>query len=74
MHGTFWMYQSGLRAAASNGGGASVSATAGLLAQGLEPFTAVHEAQEYTWNALNAAYRAGKGQMIPNRFFWSTES
>ena len=32
------------------------------------------EAQEYTWNALNAAYRAGKGQMIPNRFFWSAES
>jgi len=49
------------------------SAIAGLLAQGLEPFTAVHEAQEYTWKALEAGYRIGGGQHIPNRFFWARE-
>jgi len=43
---------------------------AALLAHGLEPVQAVMEAQEYTWNALNSAYRPGKGQHNPNRFFW----
>lgn len=47
------------------------SAIAGLLAQGLEPFTAVHEAQEYTWEALKAGYRVGMGQFHPNRLFWA---
>ncbi len=47
------------------------SAIAGLLSQGLEPFTAVHEAQEYTWEALSYGYRIGMGQHIPNRLFWS---
>jgi hydroxymethylpyrimidine/phosphomethylpyrimidine kinase len=28
------------------------------------------EAQEYTWNALQTAYRPGQGQHNPNRFFW----
>jgi hydroxymethylpyrimidine/phosphomethylpyrimidine kinase len=47
------------------------SAIAGLLAQGLEPFSAMHEAQEYTWEALKTAYRIGMGQLIPNRLFWA---
>jgi hydroxymethylpyrimidine/phosphomethylpyrimidine kinase len=47
------------------------SAIAGLLAQGLEPFTAIYEAQEYTWESLNNAYRIGMGQLIPNRLFWA---
>ncbi|ROR34794.1 bifunctional hydroxymethylpyrimidine kinase/phosphomethylpyrimidine kinase [Inmirania thermothiophila] len=47
------------------------SAIAGLLAQGLEPFTAIHEAQEYTWEALRAGYRPGRGQHLPNRLFWA---
>ncbi|MCL7422898.1 MAG: hydroxymethylpyrimidine/phosphomethylpyrimidine kinase [Methylobacter sp.] len=46
------------------------SAVAALVAQGLAPFQAVMEAQEYTWNALQAAYRPGQGQHNPNRFFW----
>ncbi|WP_305908244.1 hydroxymethylpyrimidine/phosphomethylpyrimidine kinase [Methylomarinum sp. Ch1-1] len=46
------------------------SAIAALLAHGLDPFTAVVEAQEYTWNALQAAYRPGRGQFNPNRLFW----
>lgn len=46
------------------------TATAALLAHGLEAFDAIVEAQEYTWNTLSAAYRPGKGQYNPNRFFW----
>lgn len=47
------------------------SAIAGLLAQGLEPFTAIHEAQEYTWESLKHGYRIGMGQHVPNRLFWA---
>jgi len=47
------------------------SAIAGLLAQGIDPFTAIHEAQEYTWEALKQGYRIGMGQFIPNRLFWA---
>ncbi|MEW6729516.1 MAG: bifunctional hydroxymethylpyrimidine kinase/phosphomethylpyrimidine kinase [Pseudomonadota bacterium] len=47
------------------------SAIAGLLAQGHEPMTAIHQAQDYTWQALEQAYRLGRGQMIPNRLFWT---
>lgn len=43
---------------------------AALLAQGLDAFQAISEAQEYTWNSLAAAYQPGKGQYIPNRLFW----
>lgn len=46
------------------------SSIAGLLAQGLDVFSAVAEAQDYTWNTLEAAYKVGKGQHNPNRFFW----
>lgn len=46
------------------------SAIAGMLAHGLEPFTAIHEAQQYTWGALKHAHRLGKGQYLPNRLFW----
>ena len=48
------------------------SSIAGLLAQGNEPLTAIHEAQEYTWQCLKQAYHVGKGQSIPNRFFWAS--
>ncbi len=46
------------------------SAIAALLAQGLDVFTAVNEAQEFTWQALAAAYRPGQGQFHPDRLFW----
>lgn len=49
------------------------SSIAGLLAQGLEPFAAVHEAQEYTWQALAEGYRIGMGQQLPNRLFWARD-
>jgi len=55
-----------------HGSGCTLAAAiAGLLAQGLEPFTAVHEAQEYTWEALRHGYRVGMGQLLPNRLFWA---
>jgi len=57
-----------------HGSGCTLAASlAGLLAHGLEPFTAVHEAQTYTWEALHQAYRAGLGQWIPNRLFWARD-
>lgn len=46
------------------------SSIAGLLAQDLDGFSAIAEGQDYTWNTLNAAYKVGKGQHNPNRFFW----
>ena len=57
-----------------HGSGCTLSASlAGLLAHGLEPFTAVNEAQNYTWHALEQAYASGKGQWLPNRFFWAQD-
>lgn len=54
-----------------HGSGCTLAASiAALIAHGLEPVQAVMEAQEYTWNSLNSAYRPGKGQHNPNRFFW----
>lgn len=55
-----------------HGSGCTLAAAiAGLLAQGLEPFTAIHEAQEYTWETLRHGYRIGMGQFLPNRLFWA---
>lgn len=47
------------------------SAIAGLMAQGLDPLSAVHEAQEYTQKTLKSGYRVGMGQLLPDRFFWA---
>ncbi len=61
--------------ASYHGSGCTLAAAiAALIAHGLEPAQAVMEAQEYTWNALNAAYRPGQGQHNPNRFFWMEDS
>lgn len=46
------------------------SAIAALIAHGLDPFTAVSEAQDYTWNALALSYQPGQGQFNPDRLFW----
>jgi hydroxymethylpyrimidine/phosphomethylpyrimidine kinase len=54
-----------------HGSGCTLAASiAALIAQGLDTFDAIAEAQEYTWNALNSGYQPGKAQHIPNRFFW----
>lgn len=49
------------------------SAIAGLLAQGQEFLSAIHQAQEYTWEALRAGYRVGMGQHLPNRLYWADD-
>ena len=57
-----------------HGSGCTLASTiAGLLAQGLDPMIAVHEAQEYTWEALKNSYRLGMGQHLPNRLFWARD-
>ncbi len=45
------------------------SALAAGLANGLEDPEAAREAQEFTWQALAAGFRPGRGQWLPNRFF-----
>jgi len=47
------------------------AAVAGLLAHGLDPVAAVHEAQDFTWQSLKYGYRVGMGQHLPNRLFWA---
>jgi hydroxymethylpyrimidine/phosphomethylpyrimidine kinase len=58
-----------------HGSGCTLAAAiAATLASGLELPEAVREAQEYTWQTLNAGFRPGMGQYIPDRFFWARES
>ena len=54
-----------------HGSGCTLSAAiAGRIALG-EPLTkAVDRAQRYTWNTLQHAVRAGRGQLLPHRFYW----
>lgn len=49
------------------------SALAATIANGLDIPEAVHDAQEYTWQSLKSAFRAGMGQYIPDRLFWARE-
>ncbi len=49
-------------------------AVCALMAHGLDIFTAIAEAQEYTWNALAQAYHPGQGQFNPNRLFWMEDA
>jgi hydroxymethylpyrimidine/phosphomethylpyrimidine kinase len=51
-----------------HGSGCTLAAAlAAFLARGLAVPEAAREAQAYTWNALAAAYRAGGGQLLPDR-------
>ncbi|HUW26721.1 MAG TPA: hydroxymethylpyrimidine/phosphomethylpyrimidine kinase [Gallionella sp.] len=55
-----------------HGSGCTLAAAiAALLAQDVDVPEAVKEAQEYTWQALSAAFRPGMGQHIPDRLFWA---
>jgi hydroxymethylpyrimidine/phosphomethylpyrimidine kinase len=47
------------------------SAIAGCIASGASMEDAVRDAQDYTWQALAAGFRAGMGQFIPDRLFWA---
>lgn len=50
------------------------AAVAASIASGLDVADAVKEAQDYTWHALQAGFRPGMGQHIPDRLFWARES
>lgn len=57
-----------------HGSGCTLAAAiAATLANGLELAEGVREAQEYTWQTLNAGFRPGMGQYIPDRFFWAKD-
>ena len=57
-----------------HGSGCTLAAClAGLIAHGIDPLSAAHEAQEFTWKSLQAGNRLGMGQLIPNRFFWAQQ-
>lgn len=47
------------------------SAVAACLAGGAGIEDAVRDAQEFTWQTLDKAFRPGMGQFIPDRFFWA---
>ena len=49
------------------------SAIAAMIANGLALPEAVREAQDYTWHALEKAYRPGMGQHLPDRLFWARD-
>ena len=64
-----------------HGSGCTLAAAiAALLAQSHEPIpkdaipALIHRAQDYTWQSLQAGYRAGSGQQIPNRLYWTETS
>jgi hydroxymethylpyrimidine/phosphomethylpyrimidine kinase len=62
-------------AGAYHGSGCTLaSAIAAALANGLGVPEAVRDAQEFTWQALASGFRAGTGQLIPDRFFWSRDT
>lgn len=50
------------------------SAIAAALANGRAVPEAVHDAQEFTWQALAAGFRPGAGQVLPDRFYWAREA
>lgn len=49
------------------------SALAAFLAQGVDVAEAAKEAQEFTYQALKAAFRPGMGQFVPDRLFWARD-
>jgi hydroxymethylpyrimidine/phosphomethylpyrimidine kinase len=51
-----------------HGSGCTLAAAlAAFLARGLDVIEAARKAQAYTWRALAAGYRAGAGQLVPDR-------
>lgn len=58
-----------------HGSGCTLAAAiAGFIAHGEEPHSAIRRAQNYTFEALRAGYRPGKGQFVPNRLFWADKN
>jgi hydroxymethylpyrimidine/phosphomethylpyrimidine kinase len=58
-----------------HGSGCTLAAAlAANLARGLDIGDAVYEAQDYTFQSLQHAFRPGMGQFLPDRLFWARES
>jgi hydroxymethylpyrimidine/phosphomethylpyrimidine kinase len=58
-----------------HGSGCTLAAAiAANLANGFEFADAVRDAQDYTWQTLNAGFRPGMGQYLPDRLFWAREA
>jgi hydroxymethylpyrimidine/phosphomethylpyrimidine kinase len=54
-----------------HGSGCTLASTcAANLAKGMDMVKAVGTAQAYTWGSLQAGRKIGRGQWIPNRFYW----
>jgi hydroxymethylpyrimidine/phosphomethylpyrimidine kinase len=49
------------------------SAIAAAIANGRTLVEAVREAQAFTWKALDAGFKPGKGQLLPNRSFGAVQ-
>lgn len=55
-----------------HGSGCTLAAAcAANLAKGLPITMATGTAQAYTWGSLQAGYKVGQGQLLPNRFYWT---
>ena len=55
-----------------HGSGCTLAAAiAGRLARGEPPLEAMAAAQDYTWHALRHGLRLGRGQFLPERFYWT---
>ena len=50
------------------------SAIAAAIAHGLDIFDATKDGQDFTWRALQAGFRPGMGQYIPDRLFWARDA
>ena len=50
------------------------SAIAAAIAQGMDIVDAVKDGQDFTWHALQAGFRPGMGQYIPDRLFWARDT
>lgn len=49
------------------------SAIAGCVASGASVEDAVRDGQDFTWKTLASGFRAGMGQLIPDRLFWARD-
>jgi hydroxymethylpyrimidine/phosphomethylpyrimidine kinase len=54
-----------------HGSGCTLAAAcAAVIAHGLEPVNAITQALHFTHDCLRHAYRAGMGQLLPDRLYW----
>jgi len=58
-----------------HGSGCTLAASlAGYIAHGMAVGSAARASQHFTWESLNAGYKNGRGQHLPERSFWVERS